>query len=267
MRAAAALSLLAIATPSLARAEPPAPLEHDVKKDVAITASGAALYLGLELLKGDLAPTTCRWCDPGTIDAKTRDALVWSHGAGAKRASDVLAVAIPVAALGHQLLAARAAGDTDAGWIDGLIIAETAILAMDLNQIVKYSVGRQRPFVHYGNFAEPDRKPDPDDNLSFYSGHTTFTFAVAAAAGTVSSMRGYPSAPWVWGIGMTLAATTGYLRIAADKHYLSDVLVGAATGIAAGVAVPRLLHPKQDPAGTTASVTVVPYPVGVAFVF
>ena len=239
MRAAAALVLLSLAAPPLARAEPPAPLEHDVKQDVAITASGAALYLGLELLKGDLAPTTCRWCDPGTIDAKVRDALVWGHGTEAKRASDLLAVAIPAAALGHQLLAARAAGDTDAGWIDGLIVAEAAVLAMDLNQIVKYSVGRQRPFVHYGNFAVADRKPDPDDNLSFYSGHTTFTFAVAAAAGTVSIMRGYPSAPWVWGVGMTLAATTGYLRIAADKHYLSDVLVGAATGIAAGVAVPR----------------------------
>lgn len=238
-----------------------------MKKDLAITASGAAVFLGLELLKGDLAPATCRWCNPGKLDAKARDALVWGHGTEAKRGSDVLAVAIPVAALGHQLLAARAAGDADEGWVDGLIIVESAILAMDLNQIVKYSVGRQRPFVHYGNFAEPDRKGDPDDNLSFYSGHTTFTFAVAAAAGTVSSMRGYPSAPWVWGVGMTLAATTGYLRIAADKHYLSDVLVGAAAGIAVGIAVPRLMHPKEDAGGTTASVSVVPYPVGVAFAF
>lgn len=265
MRAAAAVALVALAAPPAARAEPP-PLEYDVKRDVAITASAAALYLSLELLKGSLAPTRCRFCDPNSLDASARNALVWGYGNDAKRASDLLAIALPAGALAHQLLAARAAGDTSEGWVDGLIIAEAAVLAMDLNQIVKYSVGRQRPFVHYGNWSEPDRAPDPDDNLSFYSGHTTFTFAVAAAAGTVSSMRGYPSAPWVWGVGMTLAATTGYLRIAADKHYLTDVLVGAGTGIAVGIAVPRLMHPKKAP-GASPAVAVVPYPVGVAFVF
>jgi membrane-associated phospholipid phosphatase len=172
--------------------------------------------------------------------------------------------------LAHQLLAARAAGDVSAGWVDAIIVAEAAGIAMDVNQVVKFAVARQRPFVHYGASGDPGRKPDPDDNVSFYSGHTTFTFAVAAAAGTVSSMRGYESAPWVWGVGMTLAATTGYLRIAGDKHYLTDVLVGAGTGIAAGIALPRLLHPKEraaTPGAETAGMAFTPYPLGVSGVF
>ena len=148
--------------------------------------------------------------------------------------------------VGHQLLAARSAGDVNAGWVDALLVAEAAGIAMDVNQLVKFLAGRQRPFVHYGNYAEANRKPDPDDNLSFFSGHSTFTFAVAAAAGTVSTMRGYESAPWVWGVGLTLATATGYLRIAGDKHYLTDVLVGAGTGLAAGIAIPRLLHPRKE---------------------
>jgi membrane-associated phospholipid phosphatase len=83
-------------------------------------------------------------------------------------------------------------------------------------------------------------------------------------------MRGYESAPWVWGVGMTVAGATGYLRIAGDKHYLTDVLVGAATGVAAGIALPRLMHPKEGaPASSpgAAAMKLTPYPLGVAGVF
>ena len=48
--------------------------------------------------------------------------------------------------------------------------------------------------------------------------------------------------PFSWAAGLPLAALTGYLRIAADRHYLSDVLVGAGAGTLFGTLVPRLLH-------------------------
>jgi hypothetical protein len=52
--------------------------------------------------------------------------------------------------------------------------------------------------------------------------------------------------------GFTSASATGYLRIAADRHYLTDVLVGAAIGGAVGWAVPRLFdrRPPSDPEAT-----------------
>jgi hypothetical protein len=46
---------------------------------------------------------------------------------------------------------------------------------------------------------------------------------------------------------LSLAAATGYLRIAADSHYFSDVLVGAAVGTAVGLLVPHLLHKERVP--------------------
>ena len=113
-------------------------------------------------------------------------------------------------------------------------------MAGNLGQLVKFSVGRQRPYAHAGA-ANPDGGQGPyDANLSFYSAHTNFTFAVAAAAGTVAAMRGYRWAPAVYVVGGLVGAATGYLRIAADQHYFTDVLTGAVVGSAVGVGVPYL---------------------------
>jgi membrane-associated phospholipid phosphatase len=270
MRRAAPVALavaLASAAPSAARGAP-VPLEYDLRTDAAIALGAWALYGGSELAKKELAPATCRWCDPGSVDAHVREALVWGQVDAARRASDLLAFAlVPAGMVGWQVLSARAAGDTREGWVDVLLVAEAAGIAMDVNQAVKFAVGRQRPYAHYGDVSNPGRAPTPDDNLSFYSGHTTFAFAVAAAAGTVSDLRGYRGTPWVWGVGMTLATATGYLRIAGDKHYLSDVLVGAATGLAAGIAIPRLMHPREKTGGTATAVRLTPYPLGVSGAF
>jgi hypothetical protein len=94
------------------------------------------------------------------------------------------------------------------GFVDVLIIAQATALAADLNQLVKFTVGRERPFVHYG---DPARPHEADDDLSFYSGHTSLAFSLAASTGMVSTLRGYKSAPWVWAVGMTLAAGVGAL--------------------------------------------------------
>ena len=114
---------------------------------------------------------------------------------------------------------------------------------MAMNQVVKFIVGRERPFVHALPEADKPHTARPsDNNLSFFSGHTTMAFAMAASAGTVASMRRYRLAPWIWAVGIAVATVTGYLRIAADVHYASDVLTGAVVGSLAGFAVPYLFH-------------------------
>jgi membrane-associated phospholipid phosphatase len=45
--------------------------------------------------------------------------------------------------------------------------------------------------------------------------------------------------------GVPLAAATGYFRLAADRHYLTDVLAGAGVGLAVGYAVPALNAPRS----------------------
>lgn len=267
---AAALALaatVAIAAPGAARAGSHHALRYDLSLDVPLTAGAGAVWFGTELAKSHIAPGTCRWCEPPALDSSVREALVWSNNGRARTASDVLAFGVmPAATLVPLAFAADSGEDA---LLDTLFVVEAVALAQVVNQTMKFSMGRQRPFVHFGNYPEPDRSPDPDDNLSFYSGHSSLAFSFAAAAGTVASLRGYRSAPWVWGAGMALATSVAYFRIAADKHYLTDVVTGAVIGTAIGVAAPRLLHPREPPgeAGATVRVTFVPLPVGVRVAF
>jgi len=61
-------------------------------------------------------------------------------------------------------------------------------------------------------------------------------------------MRGYAGVGIAAGVGFTLATAVGYLRIAADQHYLTDILIGAAVGGLMGWAIPWVFHPPSSPA-------------------
>jgi membrane-associated phospholipid phosphatase len=252
---AAIAIMISVAAP--ARGEETRRLRYDTAIDGTITAAGGILWITSELLKPSLAPQSCRWCDEplNPIDAAVKEAARADRRA-AHRASNVLGfVGVPVLLYAADALVARRDGRLSEWSADALVITEAAVLAADVNQAVKVAVGRERPFVHT---LPADRKSgthEPEDNhLSFYSGHTTLAFALATATGTVATMRGYSQAPAIWGVGMPLAALTGYLRIAADRHYFTDVLAGAVVGAAIGAVVP-LLHgtePRGAGVGTSA---------------
>jgi membrane-associated phospholipid phosphatase len=265
MRRALAALALAVAAPAVA-AEPPHPLHHDVAVDALVTGVAVTVWVGTELAKPELAPARCRVCEPNAVDAAAREAVVWSAPARARRASDILAFGLlPAGVAAHQLLAARRAGDAAEGLVDLLLVAEAAALTANLTQATKYAVGRRRPGALH---AGPDAVPSPDDDLSFYSGHTSLAFSLVAAAGTVSSLRGYSSERWVWGAGAALAAGVGFLRMAGDAHWLTDVLAGAAVGTAMGIAIPRLLHGREPAAGAGAQgLAAAPPTVGLAVPF
>lgn len=135
---------------------------------------------------------------------------------------------------------------------DATVIVESIVVAANTNQLVKFLVGRERPFVHDLDADGKGRTSTPgDNNLSFYSGHTMLGFVSAVSAGTIASLKGYRAAPVIWGTGLTFAAATGYLRIAADKHYFTDVVTGAVMGSLAGFLVPWLHRPKSTGAQET----------------
>ena len=75
-------------------------------------------------------------------------------------------------------------------------------------------------------------------------------------------MRGYRWAPLVWAVGAPFAFVTPWLRMAADKHWFTDVLVGAAAGAAIGFALPFLAHHPARVGGAT--VRLVPQGAGAA---
>jgi len=238
--AALVSALVAWAPPARAQVRD---LRWDPAGDAALTIGSSALFLAGLVLEPRLAPTACRWCAENAFDGTARSTLRWGDPSVAADFSNVTGFMFaPASAFGLDSLAASHDRGRGLG-VDALAITEATMIALDVNELTKLLFARERPAVHAARRDANARwLPTSDDFLSLYSGHAASTLALAASSGTVATMRGYRWAPVPWAVGGALAASTGYLRIAADRHWLTDVLVGMVTGLAIGVLVPLALH-------------------------
>lgn len=92
--------------------------------------------------------------------------------------------------------------------------AAAVVVNAGVTEILKHSVHELRP--------------DRSDNSSFPSRHTSWSFT----ASTILSNELYRYSPW-WSVGAQAAASAiAYQRVASRNHYASDVIAGAAIGIA-----------------------------------
>lgn len=101
-------------------------------------------------------------------------------------------------------------------------------------QIPKYVFRRERPFQSPDNAHSWFKGLS---NVSFASGHTCAAFAVS----TIIAME-YKHTVWVPIVAYSLAGCTGLSRINDNKHWASDVFMGAAIGY--GIAA--LIHNKNN---------------------
>jgi membrane-associated phospholipid phosphatase len=239
-------------------------LRYDLKVDLPLTAAASIGWIVSEAFKGHLAPANCHWCVANDFDDAARQSLRWRSTGTADTLSSVTAFALAPLVVGavYTLAATHDRPGRDMPWrdlfIDGVLVVEATALALDLNQVVKFSVGRERPYVHALPAADKRRTADPaDNNTSFFSFHATFAFALATSASTLAFLRRHRWAGWVLGAGLTVATTTAYLRVAADRHYLSDVLTSAAVGSAVGFGVPWVFH-RRAPEVRSSAVRLVP---------
>ena len=125
-------------------------------------------------------------------------------------------------------------------------------LASGTTEVLKYAVGRQRPYL------DPDRDATdlhffsgtPTGSPSFPSGHTSTAFALATSLGDAAGKT------WVKVILFGLATGTGWARLQQEAHWVSDVVAGAGIGILSakfadgklrvlGMRAPRLLLSPQ----------------------
>lgn len=117
------------------------------------------------------------------------------------------------------------------------------------SSLVSNLVGRERP---YGRLCPADVANQNFDcsstsrYRSFFSGHSSTSFT---SAGLVCShhlhfkLFGGGAADTLACVTALLAAgTTASLRVLADQHYITDVLVGSSVGAAMGFGLPWLLH-------------------------
>lgn len=202
---------------------------------LSISLGGTIVYGATSSVETNLMADECRWCHPTSLDVAARDALRWDATATANSLSNLDAyVFTPVYCVGF-VLAGTLDTPSTAALIDDLVpILETTMIARWTTRIIKLGVGRQRPDSHFSGATS-------EQYVSFPSGHTSGAISVAVSAAIVARMRGYKSEPFLWIGGTAIAAGAGYLRIAADRHYLTDVLAGAAIGTAAGLTVPYLM--------------------------
>ena len=227
----------------------------DLRVELPITIAAGAVLLGTYLSQDRYGPTTCRWCDTrsslNALDAAGLQVFPSAHRAAAGTASDVLLDGVsPAFALGLTLASSLdATRGTRARYrarrygIDVLLLVEATTTAISIDQLFKFTVQRRRP----GYIDEPtDAQRTVNGNLSFFSGHATQTFVIASAAGTIASLRHERLAPLVWTLGLAVATTTSMLRVAANEHFVTDVLAGAVVGSAVGVIVP-VLHRYRAP--------------------
>ena len=117
--------------------------------------------------------------------------------------------------------------------------AETMLFAFGFKEFAKTIFDRPRPYMYFDSF--PSSKVAKGDwNSSFFSGHTTLSFA-AATFTTYVFCKYKPESKWkipVIATSYTLAAATAGLRILSGNHFATDVAVGAVVGSITGLLIP-----------------------------
>jgi membrane-associated phospholipid phosphatase len=210
--------------------------------DLPLFVGFAAVWGVTEGFKAQVAPRECRWCTPGPVARASASATVWRNPEAAALTSDIVAYAgIPVTALTLTLIGVARAGEWRKIHEDLLVALEAVALTAALTNGIKMATARARPYAVHAPEPIPFAE-DPDQNLSFPSGHTSFAFALATSFASVATLRGRKLAPLYWSLGVPAAAFVGYLRMAGDRHWLGDVLLGAGLGTLVGVGMPWLFH-------------------------
>jgi membrane-associated phospholipid phosphatase len=192
----------------------------------------------------------CDWCSSNGFDESVRDALRARHPRTAASLSHVFSLAAaPALGLSALVPTAFMHGKPAHALEDFVIMGDAVLLTQGLTHLAKRTFDRERPAVHHHRVAESEYAAQKAQwNVSFFSGDTSLPFSIAASAATLSYLRGYPSAPWVVFAGSIMGTSAALLRIAADMHWATDVLAGAAVGTAVGISVPYFLHGR---AGST----------------
>ncbi|MCP5053045.1 MAG: phosphatase PAP2 family protein [bacterium] len=102
------------------------------------------------------------------------------------------------------------------------------LYTMAISRVLKSTFRRQRPYVEDGidSWFNSERG---NDYRSFPSGHTTMAWSMATV---VAGM--YKDKPAVPVIAYSLATLAGLSRMTENKHWASDVLIGAVLGYSIG---------------------------------
>ncbi len=207
----------------------PAPIV--MRRDLLVLGAGAGLaFLAQRVdLRVRDEVRSARWQGNGFLDAIEPVGDAWGGAA---------AVGVGLALWGGGLYARNATVAAT-----GLRAIEAITVSGQITAILKGAIGRARPRVDSTSawnveFGRGFRSTS-GDYKSMPSGHSTAAFAFAAAVTGEVAIRAPKQARLVGITTYGLAGITAYSRLHSNAHWLSDVTMGAAIGMASGWAVTR----------------------------
>ena len=255
---------------------PPAPTEYSpytlrLDVDLPLLLLGTTLWGGTSFIGGSAAPPP--WCgtmstpacDPSGVNALDRTTIGF-YDTKARLAANVMVGVVPGA---FTILDVVDAGVTHwRGWLtDAVVITEAVVWSGALQDIVRRAVRRPRPWM-YTPGLNPTEREGAEASFSFFSGHTSNTFAMVTAAAFTYTLR-HPHSKWrwlIWSLAIAGETTEPVLRVLSGDHFPTDCIVGALVGTSAGILFPAL-HRRRTNLRVVASQTATSSTVGVAGTF
>ncbi|MDB4970109.1 MAG: phosphoesterase PA-phosphatase related protein [Myxococcales bacterium] len=239
---------IAVAAPRSASAQDAfshdeSPYQLRLDLDIATVVAGGMLWLGTSFIGNTTAPPFCGSANAPPCDASklnSLDRLAVGHSSTAARtAADVISF-VPLAYLALDVF--------DVGpkhWktylTDLWVVAEALAWNGAIQDIVRRAVRRPRPFL-YTPGLYPNDRDSAEASFAFYSGHTSFAFALAVSCSYTFTLR-HPKSRWrwvVWPALMAVASIEPVLRVYSGDHFPTDVIVGAVVGSAIGLFFPAV---------------------------
>jgi membrane-associated phospholipid phosphatase len=225
----------------------------------------AAVWWVPSLFPGSFVAADGCECRAASVNALDRP-VAGVYNAGFSITGEVLIASLYTGAIVLDFLQVLNADEPTSDFlIDIAVMAEAVLLNGAVNQIVKLAVTRPRPLLYETEPNDPVQSR-PDSYLSFYSAHASSAFALALAYAQTFSYR-HPESPYrylVYAGAVAAGSLIGASRIAAGKHFPSDVLVGAAVGSAFGLLIPWL---HRERSSAQLSVAATPHSFGITLAF
>ena len=219
--------------------------------DYAATAALVGAYYGVEFGFDGPRGAEFREALPG-LERGARDWLA-ADTRNAREQADVISDWLWRASVSYPVLDAAVTPlvrgvDVESSWRLSLINLQSFVVASLLLRIPHKFVGRERPLtlgcerdLEYSEMCTSKQR-----FVSFYGGHLTISMTGAGLA-CAHHLHGQLYAgglPDVLACSASIGVATavGYFRMRADKHWLTDQLLGAVVGFASGYLLPTLLY-------------------------
>jgi membrane-associated phospholipid phosphatase len=179
-------------------------------------------------------------CDPGEVNSLDRH-VIGNQNKFLDDASDATTGLVLAAPL---ILDALDVGLSTTWVEDATVFGETLAVNGALVTAAKYIVRRPLPRTYAG---DPALLNKPGGYRSFYSGHTSNVLAALSVTAVTLGIR-HDQRVWPWIVAVAVGSMVAAERVAAGRHFYTDVAVGAVAGAAVGTVVP-LAHRRAGEDG------------------